>query len=305
VKKIKKIVMEVHKMDKMLIIGGTGETGSWFARYFKDRGFDVSIWGARGRREVADSIGVRYAEFLDEEVNHSDIVIISVPIEKTIEVISKIAPQMSPGSLLMDLTSLKSGPVSAMDRYAPPGVEVLGTHPMFGPTMKCLLGQTVIFTPVNGREGKWSFRLRELFESDGARIELVSPHEHDEIMAVVQALTHFAYIGIGATLKALEVDVERSRHFMSPVYEIMLDFVGRILDQNPDLYASIQGNPLASEVRHAFIGECKRLCDLADQGMMEEFKEGMREAALHYGDTHKALQSSDRIIDQRVNEKHR
>ena len=78
-------------------------------------------------------------------------------------------------------------------------------------------------------------------------------------MAVVQALTHFAYIGIGAALQALDFDVEKSRKFMSPVYEIMIDFVGRILDQNPELYASIQKNPKAMKVRQTFIGECMRL----------------------------------------------
>ena len=54
------------------------------------------------------------------------------------EVIRKVAPHMHPGSLIMDVTSIKSGPVKAMKTYAPKGVEVLGTHPMFGPTMTAL-----------------------------------------------------------------------------------------------------------------------------------------------------------------------
>jgi len=68
-------------------------------------------------------------------------------------------------------------------------------------------------------------KIRSLLEAGGARVEVLNPEEHDEIMAVVQALTHFAYIGIGATLQALDFDVEKSRKFMSPVYEIMIDFV--------------------------------------------------------------------------------
>ncbi len=46
---------------RLLILGGTGETGSWFARYFKDKGFDVAVWGPSGKTDVAASIGVRYA----------------------------------------------------------------------------------------------------------------------------------------------------------------------------------------------------------------------------------------------------
>jgi prephenate dehydrogenase len=131
---------------------------------------------------------------------------------------------------------------------------------------------------------------------------MLDPKEHDEIMAVVQALTHFAYIGIGATLQALDFDVEKSRKFMSPVYEIMIDFVGRILDQNPELYASIQKNPEAMKVRQIFIGECMRLAEKADVGDLEGFKKIMREAAEHFGQTHEAMERSDGLISRRIKE---
>lgn len=288
------------KTIRILIVGGTGETGSWFARYFRDKGFDVAVWGPSGKTEVAARIGVRYANYVMEEVEQSDIVLLSVPIVSTVEAVRQMAPHMRSGSLLMDVTSLKSEPMNAMIRHAPKGVEVIGTHPMFGPTIPTLNGQTIILTPAIGRSDTWLPRIRSLFESDGARIEVIGPEEHDEIMAVVQALTHFAYIGIGAALKALNFDVEKSRKFMSPVYGIMIDFVGRILDQNPELYASIQKNPKASKVRQTFIGECMRLSEKADLGDIEGFMKIMREAAEHYGGTHEALERSDRLINGRL-----
>ena len=291
-------------MVRMLILGGTGETGSWFARYFKEKGYKVSVWGPSGKIDVAERLGVRFASDMMAEVEKSDIVLVSVTIERTVEVIRQVAPRMHPGTLIMDVTSIKSGPVKAMKTYAPKGVEVLGTHPMFGPTMPSLRGQTVILTPVEGKTGKWQSVMKSLFEADGAHVELLDAEEHDQIMAVVQALTHFAYIGIGAALSALEFDVERSRRFMSPVYEIMIDFVGRILDQNPELYASIQKNPKAASVRQTFVAECMRLCERADAGDLEGFKQIMCDAAKHYGQTHDALLRSDRVINERIsNEK--
>jgi prephenate dehydrogenase len=290
-------------MTRILILGGTGETGSWFARYFKNKGFDVAVWGPSGKVAVAERLGVRYAYDKMREIEVSDIVLVSVVIEKTGEVIREVAPRMHAGSLIMDVTSIKSGPLKAMKKFAPKGVEVLGTHPMFGPTMSSLQGQTIIFTPVNGKSEKWLPILKSLFETDGAHIEILDAEEHDEIMAVVQALTHFAYISIGATMRALDFDVERSRKFMSPVYEIMIDFVGRILDQNPELYASIQKNPKAMAVRQTYVAECMRLCEKADAGDLEGFKQIMRDSALHYAGTHEAQERSDRVINSRIMDK--
>jgi len=284
-------------MTRMLIIGGTGETGSWFARYFKERRFEVSVWGPSGKTEVAERLGVKFATDLSKEASESDAVLLSVPIKNTANVAREIAPLMREGSLLMDVTSLKTEPMKAMLEYAPEGVEVLGTHPMFGPTMPDIAGQTVILVPAEGRSERWLPAMRKIFEEDGAEVEVLDADKHDEIMAVVQALTHFAYISVGATLKALDFDVDHSRRFMSPVYEIMIDFVGRILAQSPELYASIQENPKAKRVRDTYIDECLRLAKKSECGDQEGFMEIMSEAAEHFQGREDALARSDRLIN--------
>jgi prephenate dehydrogenase len=138
--------------------------------------------------------------------------------------------------------------------------------------------------------------MEEIFREDGARVEVLGAEEHDRIMAVVQALTHFAYISIGSTLRSLDFNIAHSRRFMSPVYEIMIDFVGRILAQSPELYASIQENPEAERVREAYIEECKRLAKLADDGDSAGFMNAMKAAADHFGGGDEALARSDRLI---------
>lgn len=285
---------------KILIIGGTGETGRWFARFYKKHGFDVVIWGINKKKEIAEELGVAFADDIDSEIRSSDIVMISVPINKTEETISDIAPKMSSGSLIMDITSIKTGPMEAMIKYAPENVEILGSHPMFGPSIPDIRGQTVIFTPV--RSSKWFPIIKSLYEDNGAHIEILEALEHDRMMAVVQGLTHFAYITIGTVFREIEFDVAKSRRFMSPMYDIMLDLVGRILAQNPYLYAMIQMNPEVEKVHKAYIDQCNLMADIVIKKDIEGFVGLMKKAAAHFGDTESALRRSDKLIGTKIAE---
>ncbi len=297
------IMDQTPEKTKVLILGGTGEMGQWFTRFFKGKGYEVTVWGKGGKTEIARKLEVPFASNLEAVVPESDIVIISVPIDVTEETIAEIAPKMKAGSLLMDFTSIKVKPVEAMRKFAPLDVEILGTHPMFGPTIRTIRGQTVILVPVKGRSEKWFPIIRELFEESGAHVEITTAAEHDRLVSVVQGLTHFAYISIGTTIDRLEFDVKKSRKFVSPVYDIMLDFVGRILGQNPYLYALIQmENPGVLEVHRAFIRECEELSSLVQAHNEEEFVRKMKAAARQYGDTAHALRKSDKLINSRIAE---
>jgi prephenate dehydrogenase len=210
---------------------------------------------------------------------------------------------MKKGSLLMDLTSLKKKPVEAMIKYVPQDVEFLGTHPMFGPSIPSLQGQTFILTPVEGRCEQWFDHIFNLLSKEEASIEVITPEEHDHFVSIVQGLTHFAYITIGTTMQKLDFDVKGSRRFMSPVYDIMLDFVGRILGQNPELYALIQmENPEVLRVHDTFIERCKHFSSIVRSHDTGQFCEEMKAAALHFGDTPSALRRSDKLINSKVAE---
>lgn len=287
---------------KMLIIGGTGDTGSWFVKFYKKHGFEVVVWGVNKRKDIAESLCVPFADDLDGEIKTSDIVMISVPINITEKTIREIAPKMPAGSLLMDITSVKTGPVEAMRKYAPVDVEILGTHPMFGPSIPDIRGQIVIFTPIEGRSARWFPVIRNLYEENGAHIEIMDAVEHDRMMAVVQGLTHFAYISIGSVFTELEFDVANSRRFMSPMYDIMLDLVGRILAQNPYLYAMIQMNPEVAKVHKTYIEQCNRMADMVRNRDIEGFVTMMKKASAHFGDTESALRRSEKLIGTKIAE---
>jgi prephenate dehydrogenase len=268
---------------KAAIVGGYGEMGRWFERFLVKREIDVTLVGRSSKAHYADY----------------DLVVIAVPVDVTCDVIAEVAPQMKPGAVLFDIASVKKNPVKQMLISAPPGVELLSVHPLFGPSMPDMEGQTVIVTPVRGERGRRF--LIGLFENAGAHVEELSAEEHDHVMSVIQGLTHFGYIATGATLEALRFDVKRSRRFMSPVYEILIDFVGRILGQNPALYASIQMNADQS-VREAFLTQCAALVDIINANDSTAFIATMKRAAKHFGDAEPALKRSNKLIMANIQE---
>ena len=76
----------------------------------------------------------------------------------------------------------------------------------------------------------------------------------------------------------------------------MLDFVGRILGQNPLSYAMIQMESLEVIAHDAFLQECHNTSEIVRRHDLEGFITKMKDAAIHFGDTLPALRRSDKLI---------
>ena len=282
---------------KIAVIGGTRGLGEWIAKFLKSKGFDITITGRdeiTGER-VSKKMGVNYTSSNVSAASQSDVVIVSVPIDVTSSAIKEVAPVMKKGSLLMDVTSVKEEPSKTMQKYAPTGVEVLPIHPMFSPRIRSLDGQVIVITPIS--KGKWYDKVYNLFEKDNARIIVTTPEIHDQMMSVVQGLTHLAYISIAATIEKLDVDIKESRNFASPIYDLMVDMIARIVAQNPYLYYSIQThNRYTKKTHETFISIYKDLNEMISSGNEEGFVKVMGSAAKHMDDLEAALGRSDKAI---------
>jgi prephenate dehydrogenase len=109
---------------------------------------------------------------------------------------------------------------------------------MFGPTAGSIQGQTIVATPARCSEDDIRF-FEEIFECLGARVTRTTPEEHDRMMAVIQGLTHFKAILLAGTMRRLGISPVDTELYMSPVYRIETGIAGRLLAQNPGLYADI------------------------------------------------------------------
>ena len=284
-------------MTSVAIIGGYGGMGRMFARILKRNGMDVVIAGPRPEKgqKVAKELGVAFEGDNKKAARGADIVIITVPIRKTLEVIREVAPALMDGQLLMDLTSIKKAPCEAMARLANESVEVLGCHPVFGPMVKGFEGQNFVLCPVRG--GRLASLIKSILKKEGAKIVECAPEEHDRAMGMVQGMTHFMLISAGMTARDMGFKLDDTKGFSSPVYQLVLDLIGRILGQDPKLYAEIQlNNPETKGVREAYLRAAERLDGIISKGDEGAFVEEMTKAAESFGDTKAALERTQKAL---------
>ncbi len=285
------------KYLKIAVIGGTRGLGKWIASFLSAKGISVVITGRNAAvgESVSKKLGVDYTPDNLKAASIADVVIIAIPIDITPKIIREIAPEMKDGSLLLDVTSVKTEPSKVMEEYAAPGVEVLPTHPMFGPRIRSLDGQVVVLTPV--KKGIWYDKVSKFLESENSRVIVTTPEIHDRMMSIVQGLTHFAYISIASTIEKLDVDVKESRKFASPIYNLMLDTIARITAQNPYLVYSIQTkNIFIEEAHETFLETFVELKEMISKEDEEGFVQIMSSAAKHLDDVESALGRSDKAI---------
>lgn len=205
------------------IIGGNGRMGNLFSDFFMQHEIQVII-SDKGTKLSNTQLAEK-----------SDIVIVAVPINYTVQVIKEVLPNIKSGGAIMDLTSVKIQPVNEMLKGK---VEVMGMHPMFGDSNP-IPGQTIILCPTK-KSGEWSTWMEKFLVKNGANIVKMSTKDHDKIMGTAQALIHFADIAFIDCLRKLKIPVSKLLDFTSKASTLKILLASRLIAQDPSLYAHIQ-----------------------------------------------------------------
>jgi prephenate dehydrogenase len=226
---------------KAAIIGGSGKMGAWCARFLKNAGKEVLLIGRSKERlaPVSAELGIE-AVTDTASAAKADLVIISVPVDCFGEVVRNLSPHTHTGQIILDVTSLKTVPVVAMQQHIKKG-QILGTHPVFGPGAKNAIGQNFVLTPTNKAENTLADRVKAFLEERGGIVSIMTPQEHDEIMAIVLGLAH--YIAIISADTLLNFKNRKGMEAVSGItYRVLLTLVESVLSEDPELYASLQVN---------------------------------------------------------------
>ena len=245
----------------ILYVGGEGGMGSLYRKFTDNSGhksysIDKSNWYQ-----------------LEAMVPKLDMVIITVPINITIDVINRIAPKLKPETILADFTSNKTEPLKAM-LNAHPG-PVIGLHPMHGPDVPNLSKQLMVVCA--GRDSEKAGWFKEQCKLWGMRLIEAEPEKHDHVMHLVQGLRHFVALLHGSFMKEFDLKPAEMLDYSSPIYRAELMMTGRIFAQDAELYADIV---FASKERRdlllSFFNHQKQLMEMVEnddkKGFVKEFE---------------------------------
>ena len=118
---------------------------------------------------------------------------------------------------------------------------------MFGPDSGSLAKQVVVYC--DGRQPEAYQWFLEQIQVWGARLHRVSAVEHDQNMAFIQALRHFATFAYGLHLAEENVRLEQLLALSSPIYRLELAMVGRLFAQDPQHWFGDYAQRFQSESR--------------------------------------------------------
>jgi chorismate mutase / prephenate dehydrogenase len=268
------------------VVGGGAGMGQLVARLFGDLGHQVVVADLDTPVTPVDAAAV------------ADVTIIAVPVAVTEQVVREVGPAVRADGLLMDVTSVKAGPVAAM--LASTRASVVGTHPMFGPGVHSVQGQRVVLCRARG--DAWADWVARMLSARGLSVVESTAAAHDRAMSLVQVLTHFQTQVLGLTLARAGVPLGDTLRFTSPAYLLELYVTARHFAQSPDLYAEIEmRNPGTAEVTAHFMDAAREVAGLLAAGDREGFRALFDEVQRFFGPfTGEAMEQSSYLIDHVV-----
>jgi len=277
------------EIKNILLIGGHGNMGTLFKSAFEGRGHQVAVL------EKEDA-------FTENTFKDKDIVLLTIPFKEIESVSRKINPLLQKNSLVCDIASLKQEACNILKKNITQN-EILGTHPMFGPSIRSFDNQKIIICPI--KEGPLSQWFQKELDEMGLECLVTNPEVHDKMMSVIQVLTHFHVLVVGETLRRVNIPIDKTLDFTSPIYKLELALAGRLFSQDPNIYADIEiENPHGQYVRDEFLSSTKDLIRIIESKNVEEFCKTFRAIGGYFKNfSTEAMVLSDEIIEKVLSSK--
>ncbi len=234
---------------------GLGRFGSFWASQLSTR-FEVLA----GTRDPARRTppGVRRVELT--ELGRADAVFLCVAISALEPALEQLLPHLDDGTTVLDTCSVKKYPIEVMRRVVPEPIELVGTHPMFGPdsARDGMQGLPLILSEARASSETYS-RWHQEFTALGLRVVEMAADQHDHEAAYTQGVTHV----IGRVLKEMQLNESL---IGTLGYRKILEVIEQTCNDPYQLFLDLQRyNPYTVEMRDRLMHSITKVVrDLSD-----------------------------------------
>tara|TARA_B100000315_G_scaffold259653_1_gene316525 strand:+ start:1710 stop:2579 length:870 start_codon:yes stop_codon:yes gene_type:complete len=259
---------------KITIIGAAGKMGEWFTRYFKGKRNEILVYDLDYEKaeRIAKEYGAMNNENMISAVKEADLILISVPIAITAEIVTEVAKSAKKGTIIIEVASFKERIINAYKKTMKKNMVFLSIHPMFGPGAKNLLHSKMIVVTVLDSEKEIEVTKRIFPEAD---VVSASAKEHDEAMATILSLTHFINVTYAFALSSK--DLESLRKLSGTTFNLQLTLAESILHDDPEFLTTLLlENKYAKKEIQQFTNAVNSLGNLVFQNEKEKMISKLR-----------------------------
>jgi prephenate dehydrogenase len=187
-----------------IYIVGMGLIGGSLGLALKQSGGPFCIMGHdTDKKAVARALAIGAidkAAPLQAGVQESDIIILCSPLSSYSSILLAMRPHLRPGTIVTDTGSTKQSVMKMFEELLPDFVWGIGGHPMAGSEIQGINGADrylfenaiYVLTPPAELAQEVISQLANLLELTGARIKVMPPDRHDEIVAAISHVPHIA-----------------------------------------------------------------------------------------------------------------
>jgi chorismate mutase/prephenate dehydrogenase len=261
---------------RVLVIGGAGKMGGWFADFFTSQGFATTI----ADPSVTDGPGF-FSNWADAGVDY-DVIVVAAPLAVSGRILAQLAV-LKPRGLIFDIGSLKTPLIDGLAELSRAGCRVTSIHPMYGPGTRLLSGRHLIFCDAGSTEA--TAAAKELFSATMVEQLDMGLDDHDRLIAYVLGLSHALNIAFFTALAESGEAAPKLARMSSTTFDSQLLVSAAVAQDNPHLYFEIQN------LNKFGLGPLDALCEAAtrirevvaagdEEGFVELMEKGKQYMAL-------------------------
>ncbi|KAF2133593.1 prephenate dehydrogenase [Dothidotthia symphoricarpi CBS 119687] len=199
----------------------------------------------------------------------SDYIIYSVEAKNIDAVVKAFGPSTKLGAIVGGQTSCKTPEIEAFETHLPEDVSIISCHSLHGPGVDPK-GQPLVLIKHRASDAEFAF-VESVFACLGSKHVYLTSEQHDRITADTQAVTHAAFLSMGAAWAANNQFPWETARYIGGIENVKMNITLRIYSNKWHVYAGLAIlNPAAQKQIKQYAESVTELFKLMLAGNREE-----------------------------------